>query len=246
MKYIFTDPETHMDFGFGLLASNFHSTANYLWDSNPNRKTTGLLPNLYLYRHSIELYLKSLIIIIHKKMKLNYKNGTIPFDSREPYIGYTDSNGIKGWKKITNSHFISSLYDYFKALVLKYEDDLREKSSQEMSIIINPENQKIVDHIKKYDDRSTFFRYFDLSTTISDDKEVEKKYNKRIPLEEFHPDENKPSSAFLVINEINEIVEIHQTAKDMPLKELGRDLRNLADYLSGIHVMFRTCLCNGF
>ena len=83
MKYLLTDPEEHIDFGLGVLATDFYSSAEFVWNNNMEKVTKGILPNLYLYRHSIELYLKSLIIIIHKKMELDYKDGTIPFDSKK-------------------------------------------------------------------------------------------------------------------------------------------------------------------
>lgn len=246
MQYRFTDPETHIDFGLGVLASDFYETAEFLWNKNEDRMKKGLLPNLFLYRHSIELYLKSLIIIIHKKMELNYKDGTISFDSKDAYVKYVDSNGENKWKKLTTSHFISTLYYYFEELIIEHEDNLREISSQEMSKIINPSNRQIVNHIKEYDDKSTYFRYVDLNEGKREDKEAEKKYNKKIAFEAFNPDEQKPTTALLVVNNTDEVVEIHQNSKEIPLKDLSKDLRSLADYLSGIHTMFRTCLCYGY
>lgn len=249
MKYKFTDPDTHIDFGFGLLASNFYSTADFLWENNPDKNTIGLLPNLYLYRHSIELYLKSLIVIIHKKLKLSYKDGTVPFDSREPFIAYEDSNGNEKWKRITNSHFISTLYKYFEKLVSEHEKNLNEEASKEISKIINPDNQRIVDHIKKYDDKSTYFRYSDLSDSNQSTRESEKHYNKKIrvqDLEDYINDE-RPSSFLIVVNqESGETVEAHKSIREMPLKELARDMRKFTEYLSGIHAMFRICLCDSY
>ncbi|WP_318615791.1 hypothetical protein [Sporosarcina sp. YIM B06819] len=249
MKYMFTDPNTHIDFGFGLNASNFHSTANYLWENNPDRNTIGLLPNLYLYRHSIELYLKSLIVIIHKKLKLDYKDGAVPFDSREPFILYEDPNGKRKWNKMTSSHFISTLYEYLEKLVREHEYRLREEASQELSVIINPDNRRIVDHIKKYDDGSTYFRYSNLGESIQNTKESEKNYNKKIEIQDLqnHIDIKKPSSFFVIINpDSGEAVEAHKGMREMPLKELAEDMRKLVEYLSGIHAMFRVCLCNGY
>lgn len=246
---MFTDPNTHIDFGFGFHASNFNDTADFLWDNNPNKNTAGLLPNLYLYRHSIELYLKSLIVIIHKKLKLDYKEGDIPFDSREPYIMYEDSKGEIKWNKMTRSHFISTLYGYFEKLVIENEDELRKKSSQPLSVIINPDNRKIVDHIKKYDDSSTYFRYSDFGESNQKRKESEKHYNKKIEIQNLrdHIDVEKPSSIFVIVDPVSgEPIEAHKGAKEMPLSELAGDIKKLVEYFSGIHVMFRICLCNGY
>jgi hypothetical protein len=249
LKYRFTDPDTHIDFGFGLLAANFHSTADFLWENNPDKNSVGLLPNLYLYRHSIELYLKSLIVIIHKKVKLDYKYGHVPFDSRDPYIEYEDSNGSRVWKKITSSHFISTLFRYFEKLVGEHEKTLNELASEKLSMILNPDNQRIVDHIMRYDDKSTYFRYSDISRSNQNTRESEKHYNKKVEMQDLenHIDVEKPSSLFVVINpESEEIVEAHKSIREMPLKELARDMRRFVEYLSGVHAMFRNCLCDGF
>src|SRR5699024_1738932 len=156
MKYLLTDPETHIDFGFGVLASDFYQTADFLWINNENKLTKGTLPNLYLYRHSIELYLKSLIIIIHKKVELNYNGGKAPFDTKEAYVKYIDGNTDVKWKKLSNTHVISTLYKCLDELIIEEEVELRRKAAQERSKIIDPHNKKVINHIKEYDDKGTF------------------------------------------------------------------------------------------
>lgn len=245
MNYKFTDPATHIDLGFGISASNFYETAEYLWENNPNKNSTGFSPNLYMYRHSIELYLKSLIVIIHKKLRLNYKDGKVPYDAIMPYV--LVKNGE--WRKMTNCHYISTLYKYFEKLIMDHEISLKNEASQTLSTIINPDNQRIVDHIEEYDDNSTYFRYSDLSSSNKNDKESKKHYNRKIEVQDFedHINEDKPSSIFVVANPTSgEVIEAHKSVTEMPLDELAKDLRNFATYLSGIHAMFRITLYYGY
>ncbi|ADC49186.1 hypothetical protein BpOF4_05620 [Alkalihalophilus pseudofirmus OF4] len=247
MNYKFTDPSTHLDFGFGVSASNFHDTANFMWENNPSRKTTGLLPNLYMYRHSIELYLKSLIVIIHKKLKIDYKDGEVSYNSNMPYVLVKQNE----WKKITSCHYISALYRYFEQLIIEHEESLHKQASMKLSKIINPDNQRIVDHIKQYDDKSTYFRYSDLSNSDSNQnsRESEKHYNKKVEVQDLeeHIPMEKPSTFFVVVNpESGEPIEAHKSVKEMPLNKLAADLKSLTEYLSSIHAMFRMALCDGY
>ena len=60
MNFLFTPPNTHYDNGLGIPAHNFLNAANILKENN--NTMAGVLPLYYLQRHSIELFLKSLIV----------------------------------------------------------------------------------------------------------------------------------------------------------------------------------------
>ena len=62
-------PERHFDGGLGATAGEFKRSAEELKVT----KGTALahLPVCYLQRHSIELYLKSLIVILYKSIKFH-------------------------------------------------------------------------------------------------------------------------------------------------------------------------------
>lgn len=81
-----TDISTHIDLGFGITASNFRQTALFLDENYDDSVYTGEMPILYLYRHSVELFLKSLITIFHRKLELPYKEGKVAFDNDIPFI----------------------------------------------------------------------------------------------------------------------------------------------------------------
>ncbi|MGM3168611.1 hypothetical protein ACS249_01165, partial [Dickeya chrysanthemi] len=75
----------------------------------------------YLYRHSIELFLKGSIIIVHQRLKIPY--GAEPCTS-EPKI---PANGINGkLKSIFHIHEIDVLYKYLSDLLAEKKNELED------------------------------------------------------------------------------------------------------------------------
>ncbi|ASS75389.1 hypothetical protein CIG75_10565 [Tumebacillus algifaecis] len=79
MNEFFLPPTDHIDNGFAATADTFQKTADFLFQSKEyaeemgNFGTTYIpMPVQYLYRHSIELYLKSIIIRLHRSLKLPF------------------------------------------------------------------------------------------------------------------------------------------------------------------------------
>lgn len=63
--------DNQFDDGFGLIADSFQEAAEHLEKvENKESSLHSLLPICFLYRHAIELYLKSLIVIIHRRLKI--------------------------------------------------------------------------------------------------------------------------------------------------------------------------------
>ncbi|RXU06233.1 hypothetical protein B1F69_00065, partial [Pseudomonas syringae] len=73
MLYMMLPLDRHFDSGFGAVADSFRDAADALEDT-PTLNTH--LPVSFLYRHAIELFLKSAIIILHRKLNIPY--GAIP------------------------------------------------------------------------------------------------------------------------------------------------------------------------
>ena len=84
MFYMMLPLDRHFDSGFGAVADSFKDAADTLDSTRENTPTLNdHLPISYLYRHAIELYLKSAIIIFHRKLNIPY--GDTPA-SGEPKI----------------------------------------------------------------------------------------------------------------------------------------------------------------
>src|SRR5687768_7869472 len=77
------------------------------------------IPICFLYRHAIELYLKSIIVILHRALKL-------PFGS-QPYNGPAFIPIDKEWKPLRQVHSIGKLWGYALSLIKNSEDELKKR-----------------------------------------------------------------------------------------------------------------------
>ena len=96
------------DLGLGATADSFYYAAQALDDNQDTKYGFGIgggkLPILYLYRHSIELYLKSAITLIYK---ISFKKSKTGNDDFPKLV----ENGKE--KKIFNVHSIKTLFENF-------------------------------------------------------------------------------------------------------------------------------------
>ena len=113
MIYLFTPPQTHYDFGLGFTAGNFHDAAKLL-KKNESELLDGASPICYLYRHAIELFLKSLIYILHKKYRILFAP---EFSLQNPGIRSKKGEYIS----MSKTHDVAFLYGRFSSLFLKVE-----------------------------------------------------------------------------------------------------------------------------
>jgi hypothetical protein len=233
-----TDISTHIDLGFGITACNFRKSALFLNENYKDSIYTGEMPILYLFRHSVELFLKSLITIFHRELKIPYKDGELPFDSEIPFIKVK----AKEWKEITKCHDLSTLYTYYVDLIGVNKELLTKSAPKGDWNVIIPENQKYINTIKAYDFDSTYFRY-----PFTKNKNVDrKKYNvEKVDVNEITKKYNpeKPASFLLIFNDEEELVEAHMS-KEVELKEVITALKELSYYFDCIHSMTRATLCD--
>ncbi|MDO9512069.1 MAG: hypothetical protein Q7J34_09940 [Bacteroidales bacterium] len=246
MQYSLTGIDTHLDLGFGITGEAYYHSAEQLFDNKKQIKTFQQveMPMNFLYRHSIELFLKSLIMIFHKRLKLPYDNE--PFDTVKPKILI----GGK-WKDLYNCHWIDELYNYWlNELLLKHKEDLDKLAPkgdwQEETTIT-----KFFPLITGYDRDSSFFRYPVTKNTTHDPK----KYTmQRLDLERLHdiftnnPDsqkEKKGARVFILLkNDNEEIVDGFERAVNV-LYDVTQALKKVSHYFLCIHIMTRVTLCNG-
>ncbi|MCY2930448.1 MAG: hypothetical protein NTV86_13305 [Planctomycetota bacterium] len=235
--YMFTSLESHYDQGFGAIADAFADAAEALF----NRFTVGPapfhghLPMMYLYRHAVELYLKSLIIILHKAL-------AIPFDdapsSSEPKIL------AKGkWKAIYHVHSIADLYAYFGSLLRQEEAALKRTARTDWSTMPDGLDEWIKT-IEEFDSSSTFFRY-PLTKEIANDRDKSswQKATEEALLSGSGPD-GKPSNAFVFVDENHQVVEGYLQHED-PLPRVTDALRRTTELLQGAHAGMRVELAGG-
>ncbi|NQT64862.1 MAG: hypothetical protein HQ554_01640 [FCB group bacterium] len=202
------------------------------------------MPINYLFRHSIELFLKSLIIIFHKQLKISY--GDESFDSTKPMI-FTDGQ----WRNLYTCHWIDELYNYWlNELLLKSIEELnslapkgdwREKKDISSMFTL----------ISSYDRDSSFFRYPVTKNTSLDPKkytmqplDMEKLEDLSKYVKEKSVRTKRGGIITLFKNSKNEIVGGYEKIDDV-LEKVTEALRKVSKYFFAIHVMTRETLCNG-
>ncbi|MFZ6775068.1 hypothetical protein ACO0LB_20415 [Undibacterium sp. SXout7W] len=109
--YLFAPLDKHFDKGFGAVGDSFQDAATALKEQYNRGRLNGHLPICYLFRHSIELFLKGSIIIVHQGLRVSY--GTEPYTS-EPKIPVDGK-----LKSIYAIHDIDLLYKYLSNLLIE-------------------------------------------------------------------------------------------------------------------------------
>ncbi len=147
--YLFSPLDTHYDKGFGAVADSYQDAATVLKEQDNRGRLNGHLPICYLFRHSIELFLKGSIIIIHQGLKIPY--GTEPCTS-EPKIPV----GGK-LKSIYAIHDINLLYKYLSNLLIEKKTELDEVSNNNLEL--EEELGLKFEQLNEIDSSSAYFRY---------------------------------------------------------------------------------------
>ncbi|SHF83202.1 hypothetical protein SAMN05443549_101503 [Flavobacterium fluvii] len=247
MNYILTGIELHPDLGFGITADSYYKSAEHLMTNHfehYDATQQAEMPQNFLFRHCIELYLKSLIIIFHKKLEINY--GSVDFNSDDPEV-FIDGK----WRKLYSSHFIDKLYEYWlNNLLLPNIQKLNELAPkgdwQEYKIITN-----LFKTISKYDQDSSYFRYpITKNSALDIEKNTMQKFKATDNLEGLIKEiqEKKGSKkgglTMLVFDDEDNITEAFHKAESV-LPEVRDALNEVASYFHGIHIMTRLTLCSG-
>lgn len=247
MQYLMTGIESHPDKGFGITADSYYASAEHLmtnhfetYDSTQQAE----MPQNFLFRHSIELYLKSLIIIFHRTLKISY--GTVPFDSEEPEL-LSDGQ----WRKLYSSHFLDKLYHYWLNDLLLPNVELLNKIAPKGDWQKTKGISELFPVICKYDKDSSYFRYPITKNTLLDNEKytIQKFKAKSLDgmIEEINKQEttdNKGIVTMLLVDDDDNIVEAFKQTNNI-LGDVRDALKEVAFYFNCIHTMTRVTLCNG-
>jgi len=221
--------DRHFDSGFGATADTFHDAAKAL-DTVEHKHGFGLnssrLPVFYLYRHANELYLKSILTILHRR-----------FSSRFPRVDKDDFPSITvdgKSKRIFQVHSIQHLYRQFQTLLNDNEAQIKSVGKTDWTAVPVGVDE-MVTLINEADEASTMFRY---PMTLDPLNDAKKSSFKRIhpadAVAEAHYRTNQklPGVKMLALkNDNDEIVETFIHDED-PMPEVFDALKQLAETLS--------------
>ena len=248
MIYTITGIELHPDNGFGITADSYYKSAEHLRESHYEHydiTQQAEMPQNFLFRHSIELYLKSLIIIFHKTLQIDY--GDKPYISDKPQIEIEDGK----WKSLYTCHFIDILYDYWLNKLLLPNIEKLEKIAPAGQWFETKMISDLFPIVCKYDQDSSYFRYPITKNVNLDDKKYTMQKFKAGTLSEFmqelqNPDTNNKSGGItmLRVDDNNDITEAFNNNENV-LTDVRDGLKEIAFYFHCIHIMSRTTLCGG-
>jgi hypothetical protein len=226
-------PLTHQfEDGFGLMGDAYNEAALRLEHSTQQEQfINSSLPIGYLYRHAIELYLKSIVILLHRHLG-------IPFGP-SPALGAPLIHVGEEWIPIYRVHNVADLYCHFEEILTKHLDQLQATSVTDWSTI-STDLADWMAAIADLDRQSTFFRYPGAGDAMKGDF---KESSIADIWSRLGPDD-PPGKAFIEFDSNDEIA----SAFRIELSEVERAkdfLRKAAKELSAIHFAFRCDLAGG-
>lgn len=235
MKFLALPLNEHVDYGYGMIGQEFKSAAEQLLVGEQGNRNTQL-PINYLYRHAIELFLKSTIITLHRSLKIPF--GDQPSEG-EPYIKHKER-----WTLLRTVHDLYSLYSYFQRLLADYAEDLGKRCKTDWAD--TPEGlDGWIAAIQEADRTSTYFRY---PTTGNEAADAAKSTWKQADADrrKLREDlENESTMSFMVLNENEQIVRSY-VADRFAGNECREALTRAADALSGAQLALRMELAGGY
>ena len=238
MHYFLTPLHTHIDFGFGATGDAFKNAADTLEGALPERGGifNEQLPINYLRRHAIELFLKSAIVIVHRRLGLPY--GPVP-DSGEPYA-LVDGQ----WISFTRLHSVKRLWSYLSALFIeqkKFFDNIKR-----VDWTFPMEVDAWIDEIEAKDPRSTFFRYPNPRDAATDaPKAVMAASTTNEIMARLATEEREQKELILLMkNKAGDITHGYYYAGDQQAS-FNSVLKKCSEIFSGMHIALRVEVCGG-
>lgn len=217
------------DDGFGAVADGFRDAAKAL-DSSGDHNGFGLaftkLPIYFLYRHAIELFLKGIILILHRRFHPDYPHGG---SDSNPTI----QDGTKQ-RQIYQVHDLLLLYTTFKSQIAANDAGIRANAITDWTAI-HPDLDGWITDINDADSRSTMFRY-----PVTSDAQLDKdksSFKQAVPSDvvtALNDDSTPPQFVFAIKNDENEIVNTYMHDRD-PMANVVDSLNSCAELLSGTH-----------
>jgi hypothetical protein len=238
MYYFLTPLHKHIDFGFGATGDAFKEAADRLEDQLSARSGVfnEQLPINYLRRHSIELFLKSAIVIIHRCLKLPY--GAEPPNGR-PHA-FVDGK----WVLFQKLHSVKCLWTYLSSLFRDQKAFF--DSVQTVDWTFSPEVDAWVKDIEVHDPRSTFFRYPEPMDVSKDAPKAVMAQAAPGEITRRLQDVESEAKQFILLveNQEGEVTREYYYAGD-GLSEFARTLKRCADQFYGTHAALRSEVCGG-
>ena len=227
--------DQHYDDGLGAMGEAFEEAADRLVEAGKEAELVNAhLPINFLYRHAIELFLKSMIVVIHRALALPY--GSEPPEGT-PFL---PDNGK--WKPMHREHRLAVLSGRVVELIHSNETELDKRCKTDWSSF--SELCDDIETISRIDPTSTFFRYTDRRKPDADrEKSSWKEHEVGEVFAQMGP-EGEPVKAFILLD-ADDTMHAYQYSADA-FAELSKLLGETTEALSAAHSGLRVELAGGF
>jgi hypothetical protein len=237
VQYIMMPLDEHSDDGFGATAEAFFRAALVLRDKDERHLFFEHLPQNYLLRHAMELFLKSGIIIIHRKLK-------IPFGD-QPSTAQPKVPVESEWVPFYRVHSIAALYEHWKSLINSNLEILKNLCEFKPDWTVDPQFDDCISFIEKTDPNSTYYRY---PSNRDPNEDKNKSPFKETAKDDIFPADLPPDKkvkAFVIEDKNREFVRAF-VLDDKTEKDATEALLKGAEILNNYHAMMRIELTGGW
>lgn len=229
--YLMMPLHMHIDYGFGATAEQFKESADIL-SASESVRNLGMSVN-YLRRHAIELYLKSLIYVLHRKFNIPFSNGGSLEKPKIKVLGkdyeLEKMHDIRLLTMYSIGQHNKLIPCFFHLGIGEIEKDILDK----------------INKINSIDSKSTFFRYPKTEDHIQD---IRKSSVRQKSTEDLINSMNKKNGkyvkALLLVDDDDNIVNSFDIDVDV-FPDLHKNLIYLCDYFHDLHAAYRFGICNG-
>lgn len=243
IEEFFMPLDRHFDSGFGATADTFHDAAKSL-DTEEHKHGFGLnrsrLPLFYLYRHANELYLKSVLTILHRRFSPTFPN--VP---KGEFPTIDDANGKP--REIFRVHSIRDLSRQFRTLLNANALHLLSVARTDWTAIPT-DFDLMVNLIDAADNKSTMFRY---PLTLDPVNDANKSSFKQVSNEDavaaaaYRAENGLPGVMILGLKDNNDEILDTFIYDESVMTDVFVAHKKLADLLSGLQFGLRVELLGG-
>ena len=235
--YMMMPLDQHYDGGLGATGEAFEKAADKLVELGARDHTVNAhLPIDFLYRHAIELFLKSMIVVVHRALALPYGSES---PDGQPFL---PDNGR--WKPMHREHGLLVLWERVVELVRDHEAEFGKRGDTDWSSFPYDLSHDI-ETIDRTDPTSTFFRYTDRRMPDADREKSSWKEREVGDIFAQMGPGGEPVKAFLLVGSDDTIQNAFQFERDT-FAEFTELLGKATKTLSEVHSAIRVDLAGGF
>lgn len=238
-QWMFTPLDEHIDFGLGATGESFLQAAKQLADGSAAVPAlNGHLAVNFLYRHASELFLKSMIVVLHRTLDL-------PYGDRPPQgPPYLQREGA--WTPLERVHSLSALWGYVNSLLTQNAAAIALRCRTDW-LAIPPALPDGIAIIEAADASSTYFRYPSFHSPIGNrEKSSWRSTTPEAAIDELQEKvlPGRPGKWFIVNGPGDVSQRVYQYDPD-PLPAVTAALAEVTDLISGAALGLRAELADG-